>query len=381
MRWRADSLKRPQHLRYATASPFFNPQEVVVIDASRKEVKNRFKSAIGQDLAPVMIQFDTVSKTFPKGRHPALQAVSFEVQQGEIFGLLGHNGAGKSTALGVMLGLVHPDAGEAVIGGVSVQKQRERALKPVGAIFESPRFYEYLSGWRNLKVLTSYSGFWKRAEVEKAVEWVGLTEAIDRKVATYSHGMRQRLALAQALLPLPRVLLLDEPTNGLDPDGIVEFRERIRRLREEFGITVLLNSHLLAEVEQLCDRVVILRYGEVAFEGKVAELSEGDTVYELSVDQWELARSVLEVLPVKIAGEGRVGVPDGIDPSDLVTGLVKAGVKVREFRKKTASLESIYLSVGKNAVTLGRDAISPDGLQLAPGGKAPARKKTTVSTS
>jgi ABC-2 type transport system ATP-binding protein len=313
-----------------------------------------------------MIQFESVNKTFPKGRRPALHGVSFAVKEGEIFGLLGHNGAGKSTALGVLLGLVHPDSGEASIGGISVQKQREKALKSVGAIFESPRFYEYLSGWRNLKVLTSYSGYWKRAEVDEIVRWMGLTEAIHRKVATYSFGMRQRLALAQALLPRPRVLLLDEPASGLDPDGIVEFRERVRRLREEFGMTVVLNSHMLTEVEQLCDRVVILRNGEVAFEGRLAESGEGGTVYELSVDNWELARPTLELLPVKISGEGRVGVPDGIDPSDLVAGLVKAGVKVREFRKLTTSLESIYLSAGQHAVPLGRDAISPDGLQLSP---------------
>tara|TARA_R110002096_G_scaffold42144_38_gene113886 strand:+ start:1063 stop:2013 length:951 start_codon:yes stop_codon:yes gene_type:complete len=313
-----------------------------------------------------MIQFNSVSKTFPKGRRPALVNLSFSVEKGEVFGLLGHNGAGKSTALGVLLGLVHPDSGEAVINGISVQKKREKALQSVGAIFESPKFYEYLSGWRNLKVLASYSGYWKRAEAEKAVDWVGLTEAIDRKVATYSQGMRQRLALAQALLPRPEVLLLDEPTNGLDPDGIVEFRERVRRLRDEFGITVLLNSHLLSEVEQLCDRVAILRHGELAFEGKLVELSDGNTIYEVSVDNWDLARSVLELLPVKISGEGRIGVPDGIDPADLVAGMAKAGVKVREFRKRKASLESIYLSVGRNAVSLGTDSVSPDDLQLQP---------------
>ncbi|MEM7013977.1 MAG: ABC transporter ATP-binding protein, partial [Verrucomicrobiota bacterium] len=159
-----------------------------------------------------MIDFRRVTKRFTKSRPPALNEVSFEVAEGEIFGLLGHNGAGKSTALGVMLGLVHPNAGEAVIDGVSVQKQRVKAMRKVGAIFESPRFYEYLSGRANLNILTGYSGFSNKQLLEETVEWVGMTEALDRKVGTYSHGMRQRLALAQALLPRPKLLMLDEPT-------------------------------------------------------------------------------------------------------------------------------------------------------------------------
>src|SRR5262249_2172901 len=141
---------------------------------------------------------------------PALHGLSFAVERGEIFGLLGHNGAGKSTALGILLGMVFPDAGEAFVGGISVQRERPRALAKVGAIFEAPRFYDYLSGWRNLEIFTSYSALVPRKEMQDAVEFVGLSARIHDKVGTYSQGMRQRLGLAQALLPEPELVLLDE---------------------------------------------------------------------------------------------------------------------------------------------------------------------------
>lgn len=294
-----------------------------------------------------MLRFDSVNKNFTRHRAPALDGVSFEVKAGEIFGLLGHNGAGKSTAMGVMLGLVHPHAGEAFIDGISVQKQREKALECVGAIFESPRFYEYLSGYRNLRILAGYSGYWDEAVAAETVRWVGLTDAIDRKVGTYSQGMRQRLALAQSLLPRPRLLLLDEPTNGLDPDGIVELRESIRKLRDELGITVLLNSHLLSEVEQLCDRVAILRKGKIVFEGEVKGLGGDGAVYHLDAENWNAALPVLQSRQAAILEPGKFRVAATVEPADLVNDLVGAGVRVREFRREKASLESLYLEVNR----------------------------------
>ena len=147
---------------------------------------------------------------------PALEDVSFGVRRGEIYGLLGHNGAGKSTSLGIILGMVMPDLGDVTIDGISVLNHRTKALRKVGAIFESPAFYDYLSGWENLKILMSYSGGFDANSARKVIDRVGLTKRVHSKVRTYSHGMRQRLALAQALLPEPEVLLLDEPTDGLE---------------------------------------------------------------------------------------------------------------------------------------------------------------------
>ena len=172
-----------------------------------------------------MLEVRELSKKF--GGKPALKGISFSVTRGEIHGLLGHNGAGKSTTVGIVLGMVAAGGGEVLIDGVSVQKDPRQALRKVGSIFEAPAFYDYLSGWQNLKILVGLSESFDSKEAKAVVEKVGLTERIHSKVGTYSHGMRQRLALAQALLPEPEILLLDEPTDGLDPEGIKWFRDFI----------------------------------------------------------------------------------------------------------------------------------------------------------
>lgn len=294
-----------------------------------------------------MIRFESVTKSFSFRRPPALDGVSFTVAPGEIFGLLGHNGAGKSTAMGILLGLVHPDRGEAWIDGISVQRQRETALSRTGSIFEAPRFYEYLSGWQNLRILTGYSGFWDESLVLETLDWTGLREVIHRKAGTYSQGMRQRLALTQALLPRPKVLLLDEPTNGLDPDGIIEFRKRIGQLRRELGLTVVLNSHHLAEVEQLCDRVLILRQGRAVFEGSTRDLPGRRPRFELDTADWPAAEELLIQSGFVCPGANEVEVPPGRDPSEVPALLVGEGLKVLEFKALRPSLESIYLEVSK----------------------------------
>jgi len=294
-----------------------------------------------------MIRFESVSKRFSRRRPLALDNVSFSVASGDVFGLLGHNGAGKSTALGILLGLVRPDAGSAWVDGVCVQTQRESALSRTGSIFEAPRFYDYLTGWRNLRILTGYSGFWDEDLVAETVDWVNLTHVIHRKVGTYSQGMRQRLALAQALLPRPRVLLLDEPTNGLDPDGIIEFRERISQLRKELDLTVILNSHHLAEVEQLCDRILILRQGRTVFEGPTGELPGDRHLYELGTGDWDAAARLLAAAGFPCPEPRRVEVPSGRDPSEIPAILVRGGLPVLEFRPRRHSLESIYREVSR----------------------------------
>lgn len=290
-----------------------------------------------------MLELDSLKKSF--GRKPALEGLSFRVEKGEIYGLLGHNGAGKSTTLGIILGMVAPDAGEARIDGISVQRRRATALRQVGSIFESPCFYEYLSGWENLRILSTYSARFDRAATEEMVERVGLTERIRSKVRTYSHGMRQRLALAQALLPMPRVLLLDEPTDGLDPEGIKWFRDFILGLRDERGMTVLFNSHLLAEVEQMCDRVCILKQGRQVFEGRVADLGDDERIYEIDCDPWEQAAGFLLEIGCQIMRPGRVAMPPELDPPGVVAGLVGLGIRVSAFSPVKRSLEDLYLEI------------------------------------
>ena len=290
---------------------------------------------------PPLLKVAGLRKSF--ARRPALHGLDFEVRDGEIFGLLGHNGSGKSTTIGIILGLVHADGGLVEVAGISVARERERAMRQVGAIFESPRFYEYLTGWRNLQVLTSFSGGVSRAAMEEAVRWVGLEGRIHDQVGTYSQGMRQRLALAQALLPRPRLLILDEPTNGLDPDGIVDLRHRIRKLRDEFAITVIVCSHLLVEVEQLCDRVVILRSGHKVYEGACRGLEEPGRRYRLDAEPRDAMLGVLHRLGGSLLPDGEVFLPEATDVADLVKGLVSAGVAIRGLARQERTLEQVYL--------------------------------------
>ncbi len=292
----------------------------------------------------VILEAANLSKSF-SGK-PALRELSFSVRRGEIFGLLGHNGAGKSTALGIFLGMVEPDGGEARIGGQSVQQRRACALRQAGAIFEAPAFYDYLSGWENLKVLMSYSGGFDADAASRVVDEVDLSDRIHSKVSAYSHGMRQRLALAQALLPEPRLLLLDEPTDGLDPEGIKWFRDFILRLREERGMTVLFNSHLLSEVEQMCDRIVIVRRGRKVYDGKLAGIADDQVVLEIDADPAAQASACYRRLGgQELEGSRRVSFPEGTDPAEVVRVLVKAGVDLRKMTPVRRSLEDVYLEV------------------------------------
>ena len=290
-----------------------------------------------------MLEALGLSKNF--GGKPALRDVSFKLERGEIYGLLGHNGAGKSTSLGIILGMVQPTEGEVLIDGISVQRSRAKALRKVGAIFEGPAFYDYLSGWENLRILMGYSGGFDEKAAAEVVDRVGLQKRIRSKVRTYSHGMRQRLALAQALLPEPELLLLDEPTDGLDPEGIRWFRDFILDLREEKGMTVLFNSHLLSEVELMCDRVAILREGRRVFEGSVKGLQNDLPVFQIDAAPWAGCAEVILQMGGEVLNEGKISLPRGTDPADAINAMVTAGVRVRHFAIVHRSLEDVYMEI------------------------------------
>jgi ABC-2 type transport system ATP-binding protein len=276
----------------------------------------------------------------------ALDDVSFELRQGEILGLLGHNGAGKSTILGITLGMVRPDGGRVVIGGHSVQDDRARALGQIGAIYEAAHFYDYLTGWQNLRVLCSLSGWWDETEARRVLKLVNLEQRAAHKTKTYSHGMRQRLALAQALLPRPKCLLLDEPTDGLDPEGIREFRELVLKLRGEFGMTILLNSHLLAEVEQMCDRCVILKQGKKMYEGIVPSQQKKQTVFQLQTRDMTKAREVIRTMGATLDPvTNLIELPPHVVGHELLQQLVQAGVRVDAWQAHKPTLEEFYLGL------------------------------------
>lgn len=291
-----------------------------------------------------LIEVQHLHKAWRRDR-PALDDVSFDVGYGQIVGLLGHNGAGKSTVLGITLGMVRPDAGEVRIGGHSVQKNRARALQQIGAIFEAPVFYDYLTGWQNLRVMCSLSGWWDEKEAKRVLKLVNLLDRADSKTATYSHGMRQRLALAQALLPRPKCLLLDEPTDGLDPEGIREFREFILKLKNDFGMTILLNSHLLAEVELMCDRCIILKEGRKVYEGPVPSKDATQSGYHLATPDLEAARAIAARSGVSIHEGGAVELPPDILGHEFLKRLVEGGVRIESWQQQKRNLEDCYLEL------------------------------------
>ncbi len=292
-----------------------------------------------------MIELRNVQKKF--GSRLAVDDLTLTVPRGEIFGLLGHNGAGKSTAIGMMLGQVWPTRGAVKVCGHDVASQRALALHKVGAIFETPAFYDYLSGWRNLEILSHYTAPTAPQRIREVVDWVGLTGREQSKVKTYSHGMRARLALAQALLPGPELLILDEPGNGLDPEGIAEMRQTIGRLHRELGLTILLSSHQLNEVEQLCTRIAVLQQGRKVFEGSVAETKRRTQWVRLRVNDFGRATRTLTDAALISGHRDGVGVElvIGVETDQLVRRLVEQGIAVYEIARESETLERFYLSV------------------------------------
>ena len=292
-----------------------------------------------------MIQLKNICKKF--GQRLAVDDLNLQVPAGEIYGLLGHNGAGKSTAIGMMLGQVWPTSGEVRICGHDVTAHRRQALQKVGAIFESPAFYDYLSGRRNLEILSSYTAPTPRHRIDEVINWVGLTGREQSKVRTYSHGMRARLALAQALLPQPELLILDEPSDGLDPEGIHEMRHTIQRLHRELRLTILLSSHFLNEVEQLCTRIAVLNQGRMVFEGTLAATRHRENWIRLKVG--DFAAAVKELREAKLITDERDGqfvvLRQGVGPDQLVRRLVEQGMPVYEIATEEQTLESFYLSL------------------------------------
>ena len=299
-----------------------------------------------------MIQIKNLCKKF--GQRLAVDDLSLQVPAGEIYGLLGHNGAGKSTTIGMMLGQVWPTSGDVRVCGYDVTAHRRLALLKVGAIFESPAFYDYLSGRRNLEILSSYTTPTPRKRINEIIEWVGLGGRADSNVRTYSHGMRARLALAQALLPYPKLLILDEPSDGLDPEGIHEMRLTIQRLQREMGLTILLSSHFLTEVEQLCTRIAVLKQGRMVFEGPLAATKQREAWTRLKTGDFGLA--VKELRQAQLITHERDGnliaLSPGTGPDQVVRLLVERGISVHEIAPMEETLEEFYLTLmnDKNGV-------------------------------
>jgi ABC-2 type transport system ATP-binding protein len=283
------------------------------------------------------------------GEIVAVDHVDLSVERGDVFGYLGPNGAGKTTSLRIMLGLIRPTAGRARLFGRDPLIEGAKALEGVAGFVEAPRFYPYLSGRRNLRLLADYDEPVSRSRIEEVLELVELRERAKDRVGGYSHGMRQRLGIAAALLRRPRLLLLDEPTTGLDTAGMRDMRELVRRLASE-GITILLSSHLLNEVEELCSRVAIIRRGAIVYQGALRDLlATAASGYRLRALEPERARACLLAQPgiadVRLDdGELRFSA-DEEAVAALTIALGQARVAFTVLTPETASLEDLFLGM------------------------------------
>ena len=223
-----------------------------------------------------VLTLDNVKKTI-KGKS-IINGISFTVVEGEVFGFLGPNGAGKTTTIRMIVGLMEITEGDIVVCGKSIKKDFEGAVSNIGAIVENPEMYKFLSGYQNLLQYARMHKGITKDKINEVVELVGLTARIHDKVRTYSLGMRQRLGLAQCLLHSPKLLILDEPTNGLDPAGIREIRDHLRMLSREKGLSVIVSSHLLSEMEMMCDRIAIIQNGSLVDVQQVHDFVQNDTL-------------------------------------------------------------------------------------------------------
>jgi ABC-2 type transport system ATP-binding protein len=282
------------------------------------------------------------------GELTAVAGVDLTVRAGDVYGYLGPNGAGKTTSLRMMLGLIRPTAGSVRLFGRDPM-QSVRALDGVAGFVEAPTFYPYLSARRNLDLLAGFDGGDASTRIDRALDTVELTGRAGDKVGGYSHGMRQRLGIAAALLRDPRLLLLDEPATGLDPAGMRDMRRLVRRLADE-GMTVLLSSHLLAEVEELCNRVAIVRTGAIVYEGEIAALKRGaGTFYRLRTTDDERALAVCGaqagISEVRLARGGIELTADEAAVALLSQALIESGVLISELAPQTVTLEDLFFSL------------------------------------
>ena len=284
------------------------------------------------------------------GRLRAVDHLDLEVRRGDVFAFLGPNGAGKSTTIRMIMGLIRSDEGQIEVLGHNTRREREAAMRKVGAIVEEPAFYRFLSGRRNLELLSAMSGGAPRQRIDEVLEIVGLTSRARDKVKAYSHGMRQRLGIAQALLPRPDLVVLDEPSTGLDPQGMRDVRELIRDLAARERVTVFLSSHLLHEVEQVCNRVTVIN------RGKLVSVGDVDTLVRQGSSTVRVVTSDPERAAILLQRQGWIGQvqPDGdalrvsVKPEsvpELNALLVQAGPRVSELIPIRASLEEIFFQL------------------------------------
>ena len=301
----------------------------------------------GSELKEVVLRTKGLGKRF--GKRWAAKDLNLEVHRGDVFCFLGPNGAGKSTTIRMILTLLMPTAGSIEIFGKDLHRNRSAVLSRVCGIVEKPDFYLYLSAYKNLEILGSMTRKVQREEIMEAIEVVGLKARAFEKVKTFSHGMKQRLGIAQALLTRPEMIILDEPTTGLDPQGMKEVRELIKKLSKEHEMTVFLSSHLLSEVELVATRMAVINHGEIIAQGSVYELLEREpTDYSIQASPHHLAIELIRNFPwVEVLSTENGKIEVRVEPdrsSELIRTLVTHDIEVFSFYPHR-TLEDFFLKI------------------------------------
>jgi len=293
------------------------------------------------------------------GKKVAADHVSFDIQEGEIFGFLGPNGAGKTTVIKSILGFIFPDEGEVYINGYNTKNQYEKAMASVGGIVENPEMYLNLSARKNIEMYARLHGNIPKERIDEVISEVGLSGRSKDPIKKYSLGMKQRIGLAQAMVHKPKLLILDEPTNGLDPTGIHQLRDVLKKYAHEQGGAVMVSSHILTEMQLLCDRVGIINNGKLISVCSMEELEKMNSVsrYTLKVSDTEKTKELLsgneKVSEIEITDNIISANIDEENIASIVRLLVTDGVDISEVKKNESSLEEVFLQVTGGGIDVG----------------------------
>jgi ABC-2 type transport system ATP-binding protein len=303
----------------------------------------------------VVLDIQNVSKVI--NGHVIIDDLNFQLHKGEVLGLLGPNGSGKTTTMRMIVGLMKPSIGDVLIEGASIQSNFHKAISYIGSMIETPAFYPFYSGYQNLMYFASMSKGVSKNRVQEVIELLGLTNAIHKKFSTYSLGMKQRLGIAQALLHNPTILILDEPTNGLDPAGIREIRDYLKLITKTEGTSILISSHLLSEIELICDRAVIIQNGKYIKEVEMNKDPEECVNVIFEMNNPELALRVLTTndvgsLNINQKGENKILINMvEVNVPSIVELLVTNGVQIKYIYREKETLEDVFIqATGGNVI-------------------------------
>jgi len=290
-----------------------------------------------------IVELKQLSKTI--GKKKIIDNLNIKLYPGQITGFLGPNGSGKTTTIRMMVGLMEPSSGEVIVEGQILHDNFEEAMSKVGVIVENPEMYKYMSGWRNLLHFARMDKSISKQRITEVVEQVGMQNRIHEKVSSYSLGMRQRLGLAQALLHRPKFLILDEPTNGLDPAGIREFRTYLRKIAEEDGVSVFVSSHMLSEIELMCDRIAVIQNGQLIDIREMNQKEQAHYYIEAHPVQQTHELLVARGLEVEVSGTGFIAKVEQEQIPSIIKGLIDENLQVFAVQPFRKTLEDQFLEM------------------------------------